>query len=881
MRSLALGLSILLLCSACGSKSKESLYEEGVKQLAAANPASAVVYFKNALEKDGNFVEARFQLAKAFAALGKTEQAEKEFTKVLSQNPSRDEVTLELARLACDSGKGEQALKLAERYLAGHPGSLEGLEARGISCAVLKRYDEAESSLRQALQQDPRRAQTKLELASLLRIAGKIDQAKTLLNEVVASDPGNVKALYLLGDLEKKQGNASRAAQLYQAVLAAKPADTVAQYKLGLIEIESGALEKAEKRADAVLKSAPNNGDGLRLKGLVHFQRGNYREAAASLQASLKSRPTVDGYYFLGLCYYNQGELESALSQFRVILDRIPEARQARLMTGQTLIAQNRVEDAIAEIRKVLATDDSDAAAHNLLASAYLAQGMFEEGMRELNRATALDPKLVSAHLKKGYLYLSRGKNTQGESELASAVQAAPGALTGRLLLASYYQRQGKREMALSTLKAGLTGGKGDAPLYNALAVLQFSSGERDQGMSSIARAKQVDPAFPASYQNLAAYYAASGDYPKASAEYGAFLRVSPRHAGALLGLAAICELSGKDAEALAQYKKATETRAPEAFLALAGYHRKKGEIDQALAVLDEAAKLAPRAVAPLETKGRLLAEAKRYREALKVFQDLEAVSQDHAVSLQVETYLAMQEGGKAAEQARRLIAKYPTSARGHLTLAAVHQRQNDLDAALSDVQNGIRVDGKNELARLALGNVYLVRKDYGKAMAAYQDALRLKPDFVAALFAEGVLLDQTGKKREAVAKYRAVLARSDSYLPALNNLAFLLANGYGNKEEALRLALEAFKRDPGNAAITDTVGYALLKNGRTVESLKVLEKAAALLPNDPSVRYHLALAYKESGDPSKAQQALQKALSLGEGPDTQAARALLAQLKR
>ena len=75
-------LILVTICSACGRKSKEELFSEGVKQLSSANPNGAVVLFKNALEKDENYLDARFQLAKAYSVLGKKEQAEKEFLKV-------------------------------------------------------------------------------------------------------------------------------------------------------------------------------------------------------------------------------------------------------------------------------------------------------------------------------------------------------------------------------------------------------------------------------------------------------------------------------------------------------------------------------------------------------------------------------------------------------------------------------------------------------------------------------------------------------------------------------------------------------------------------------------------------------------------------------
>jgi tetratricopeptide (TPR) repeat protein len=399
--------------------------------------------------------------------------------------------------------------------------------------------------------------------------------------------------------------------------------------------------------------------------------------------------------------------------------------------------------------------------------------------------------------------------------------------------------------------------------------------------VKNIEKAKKSDPGFAGSYQNLATYYAARGDYPKAIEQLGALQAIDQKNARALLGLAALYEISGKDSEALAQYQKATREKIPEAFLAQAGYHQKKGETDKAIKVLDEAIKLDPRAAAPLEMKGRLLVAARKYRDALKVFEEIEALNQDAGVALKIATYVAMQETPKAVEQARRLIAKRPSSASGYLVLASVYQSQKDLTSAISEVSNGIRVDAKSVEARIRLGNLFEGRKEFDKAMSAYRDALSIAPDSAAALFSQGALLDRTGKKKEAIGKYRAVLEKTDGFVPALNNLAYLCADGYGDKGEALRLAISAFKREPGNAGIMDTVGYALLKNGRKADAVKVLERAVTQLPKDPTVRYHLALAYKESGDKAKAELSLKKSLELGEGPDATAVRALLAELKR
>lgn len=880
MNKIILALIILITLSACSSKTKEELFAEGLKQMEASNPGGAVVLFKNALEKDENYLDARFQLARSYAKLGKLEQAEKEFNKVLKQNPSRDEVLLELAGILNASKKADEAFKLGELYLAKHPGSVEGLEILGIASAIQTRYEDAERYLLQAVAADPNRTKTKLEIASVYVSMGKVPQAKSLLEELTRTDPKNARPFYMLAAIEARAGHMDKALDMYRTIMANNPSETMAAYKAGILHIEKTELDTADRIADDLISRFPKRADGYRLKGLVYYQRKNYAEALNHLQSSLKIAPTLEAYHFLGLCYYNRGELESALSQFRKILDTVPDSRQARLMTGMILLAQKRVDDAVTEIQRTLEKDDRDAVAHHLLGNAYMAKGMFEEGMREFTTATRIDPKIVDAYLKKGYFYFSRGKNAEGEMELASAVKAAPDVLNSRLLLASYHLRVGKADKALSVLTSGLTGKKDDALLYNSIAAVNFSQNRQDEGLKYIQKAKEADPAFSASYQNLATYFAATGNYEQAIGEYAALLRIDPKNLPAMLGLAGLNEIKGNDSEALSYYQKAAETKQPAGFTALASHYLKKREMSKALNVLDEALKIHARNVAVLEMKGRLLVREKKNKAAIKVFEEIEAVNPEVGVALKIGAYVSMKETAKAVEQAQKIIDKYPRSARGYVILASIYESQKDHARAISEVKSGLRVDGNNAQAIVYLGNLYEASRDFSQAMTAYEDACRKKPDFVPALFAQGALLDQTGRKKEAIDKYRTVLEKSDSYVPALNNLAYLFASGYGSKEEALRMAISASKRDPGNAGLLDTLGFALLKNNRLEDARKVLEKAANLLPDNPTVTYHLALAYIESGEKAKALKLLQKSMSQGEFADAKAAATLVAELK-
>jgi putative PEP-CTERM system TPR-repeat lipoprotein len=881
IRKLIILLLVIVSIAGCGGKKKEDLYADGLKKVKNGNQNGAIVLFKSALEKDPNYLDARYQLGKAYLAVGKYDQAEKEFQKVLLANPGRIEIKLDLAKVHNEINKPDQAISEIQEYLKTNPETAESLETLAVATLLSNRADDAERYLLGALRIDPNRISARLQLARLYAAQKKVDQAKEILTDIIRKDPKEARAYTMLAQIESAQGNRDKAIKIYQELSVIEPNNPFPFYKSGVILLETRQTDKADTIADDLLKRFPKRGEGYRLKGMVYYQKKNFQEAIPALQKSIQLQPTIEGYYLLGMSQFQRKEYESALSQFRSILDRAPDMLQARIMTALILLSQKRLDDSIAEIKKVLAVNDRIALAHNMLGSAYMAKGMLEEGIHELERATELDPKLVDAHLKKGIYYLSTGNLKEAETDLKTAVQVAPDVLNTRLVLFSYYLRLKNYDKAFAVMKEGLNRTKGDAILYNNMAAIMFAQKKTGEGLNYFQKAKEADPAFLETYFNAAKYYAASGEQEKTLSELKSVIQKDPLNLKALLSLAGYYDSKGNDKEALGYLTKATETKNPAAYIALANYHMKKKESGKALSTADEAIKAVPNNADLLELKGGIYLIEKKPEKAIPVFDEIEKIDAARGISLKIRTYGANKEFEKAADQARRLIKLQPKSAEGYMVLAGIYEAQGDLSRATDELKKGIGTDPKHGAAYIQLGYTYAKKKDYAAALATFNDAIRQDPKSAPqALFAQGTVYEQQGKKQEAVKNYREVLVKSPAYVPALNNLAILYSDGYGGKPaEGLRLAETAVSRNQNNPTILDTYGYALLKNGRSADAKKVLEKVAAVLPENPSVNYHLALACRDTGDRAQAISRVNKALSLGRFPEESQARQLLAEL--
>jgi spermidine synthase len=116
--------------------------------------------------------------------------------------------------------------------------------------------------------------------------------------------------------------------------------------------------------------------------------------------------------------------------------------------------------------------------------------------------------------------------------------------------------------------------------------------------------------------------------------------------------------------------------------------------------------------------------------------------------------------------------------------------------------------------------------------------------------------------REQAIGDYRALLAQHPDNPEALNALADLLGEA-GRLDEALLLAEKALRLKKDSGMVLDTYGWILRKQKKTAKAIETLDKAAALLPNQPIVLYHLGAAHRDAGDGKRARELVAKALSI------------------
>ncbi len=91
---------------------------------------------------------------------------------------------------------------------------------------------------------------------------------------------------------------------------------------------------------------------------------------------------------------------------------------------------------------------------------------------------------------------------------------------------------------------------------------------------------------------------------------------------------------------------------------------------------------------------------------------------------------------------------------------------------------------------------------------------------------------------------------------------------------------MNAYRLQPNDPRIMDTLGYILVKNNRAKDALNLLEKANEMLPEVPAVALHLAMAKIQVGESAAARDLLSWVVVEGTSSEVEKARKLLEKIK-
>ncbi|MCU0842052.1 MAG: PEP-CTERM system TPR-repeat protein PrsT, partial [Thiobacillaceae bacterium] len=502
---------------------------------------------------------------------------------------------------------------------------------------------------------------------------------------------------------------------------------------------------------------------------------------------------------------------------------------------------------AIEALSKAAELDTASARPDVLLVLSHLRAKRFAEALAVVDQLEKERPNDPLIHNLRGTIHIARNDRVQARTHFSKALQVKPDFFPAASNLALLDMTDKDTKAARSRFEQLLKHAPKESRAWLALAALDAREKDEAGYLANLEKAKQADNKNVQVHLLLARYWLQKQDGGKAlSAAREGLNSTGRQEFQEWVGLSQL--LLNDHANAAGTFSRWAESNPnnPMAYFRLAQAQMRGNDNKAALQSLDKA--LALRADFPDASlnKAMILTRLGRSTEAIKIARSVQA-SAPKAVSGYLLEADILSHDKKHTEAAKLYAKSAQLSGRGQL-LGRAYQAY---------ISAGQPQEGEKLLEQWL--------RDHPKDLAARHELAR------------GQL--QINRLREASENYRVLIRANPQDLVAYNNLAWAL--GELKAPDALGIAEQALKLAPQNAAVLDTYGWQLTQAGQAKRGLPYLRDALNRNPDNPDIRWHLAVALEKTGDREAAIVELDRLLaSRAQFSHESQARDLLARLK-
>ncbi|MBI1875514.1 MAG: sulfatase-like hydrolase/transferase [Acidobacteria bacterium] len=260
----------------------------GSLHLKAKRYGDAVDAYRRALALDPEYQRAAFDLAIAYKAMGRLDDARAGFERARQLDPRSGTAELELADIAMQKREFEVAAALLTKGLEQSANVPAYLVKLGECQIELKRYDEAEKRLREALEANPKIERAHYDLGVLYEARGSTDKAAAEYEAETALH-GSYSASFNLAKLLSRAGRHTEAVARFREAVDANPEFGTGYLYLAKALLDAGNLAEAERAARTGLSAHPDPPMaplGHYVLADVYSRLGRVRDADRELRAA-------------------------------------------------------------------------------------------------------------------------------------------------------------------------------------------------------------------------------------------------------------------------------------------------------------------------------------------------------------------------------------------------------------------------------------------------------------------------------------------------------------------------------------------------------------------------------------------------------------------
>lgn len=557
---------------------------------------------------------------------------------------------------------------------------------------------------------------------------------------------------------------------------------------------------------------------------------------------------------------------------------RDPEVVKRRyLENGNKYFDQGKYKEAVLMYSNAVKQDPRFGEAYHKLGDAQIRRGAYREAAAAYRRAVELLPKQDEAAGKLADLYLAAYSLTPTNKEdrrmlkevedLIESIKAAnPNSYHVHRLRGFLAVANEDLPEAIDQFRRADAVKPKQPELRYALAQILFRNKQAAEAEQISIQLLQDSPRYPNSYDFLAAYYRSIQQNDKAEAilkkKVGAFPELWSSH----LALAVFYIATNRRAEGdkVIDVMLAKASSVPDSRSKAADLYFRLRDYDKARKVLEDAAIAEPER--KNEHRRRLAVMTFMQGQPKQALDSIEAIVKDdpndnQSIALRAAMQLQAGDADKsnaAINDLQSLLGKVPNSPSVRYNLARAYQARGELDAArvqyMEAIKDAEKVKRNFVAARIGLGQVALLKQDFGRAIESADLVLQTEPKNVAAQVIKINGLLNSGSTALARQELQKFLALSPDQPDLLFQSALVL---YSEKKypEAERVFSSLRQRFPGDLRLLFGLAETMVATNRGKQALDMLKAESLARPQVNPIRMATGNVALRIGDLATADQ--------------------------
>jgi tetratricopeptide (TPR) repeat protein len=408
-------------------KLTEAIVGVGVSELHCNKPEAALAAFEAALKSQSGHSRAQYGKAIAMHLLGRTQEAQEVYQKLLPDNSTDAELLTNMIRLALARAEHDKAREYSEKLLKLRPNAQAGLT--GMIAAAMARNDY--KSAAQLGAQLVKTASSSFEAWFNLGVAyqrtSRLEQAGQAYAEAVKLKPDSSLAYANLGAVLQERGDQPEARKAFERALQMEPENPAALWNLAIVQDRLGNPLETEKCIEKLVEIDPEREEAWYRLGYLRLLRDDMAGSIEPFRVCVSKRPDwLEALINLGVAQRRLGQMDAAKASFGQAVARHPESTEALRALAAVAVDQGDYVLALDAEAKLDRLGERIPELNYNIGVLLQQSNLQEDAARSYRRATEQKPEFAEALLNLGHALEALGQEDEARGCWQQAVQAKP-----------------------------------------------------------------------------------------------------------------------------------------------------------------------------------------------------------------------------------------------------------------------------------------------------------------------------------------------------------------------------------------------------------------------------------------------------------------------